>query len=161
MTADNTARNLDSAAPSPSRDEAGQMVDRIVETVERLTSIMREETQLIRDAKLSDAARLVEDKATLAGVYQRELEAVRAAASVIGRLVPDRADKLRNRLAGLQETISVNLAVVGTARAVAEDMMRTVADEVSKRERPAVYGARGAAAPHPAQPAAVSVSRRS
>ena len=119
------------------------MVDRIVETVERLNAIMQQETQLIREAKLSEAGKLVDDKTTLAGLYQRELEAVRAAASVIGRLVPDRADKLRNRLAGLQETLSVNLAVVGTARAVAEDMMRTVADEVSKRERPAVYGAHG------------------
>jgi hypothetical protein len=146
----------------PSRDEAGQMVDRIVETVERLTSIMQRETELIRAAKLKEAGQLVDDKATLAGLYQRELEAVRAAASVIGRLVPDRAEVLRHRLAGLQETLSVNLAVVGTARAVAEDMMRTVADEVTKRERPSVYGAQGQMAqPVRATPSSMSVSRRS
>lgn len=145
----------------PSRDEAGQMVDRIVETVERLNSIMQRETELIRAAKLKEAGQLVDDKATLAGLYQRELEAVRAAASVIGRLVPDRAEVLRNRLAGLQETLSVNLAVVGTARAVAEDMMRTVADEVSKREMPSVYGMRGQIAQTAKGPAPLSLSRRS
>jgi hypothetical protein len=128
----------------PSRDEAGQMVDRIVETVERLNSIMQRETELIR-----------------AALYQRELEAVRAAASVIGRLVPERAEVLRNRLAGLQETLSVNLAVVGTARAVAEDMMRTVADEVSKREMPSVYGMRGQISQTAKGPAPLSLSRRS
>ncbi len=148
------------ATTLPTRDEAGQMVDRIVETVERLTSVMQRETELIRAAKLKEATQLVEDKATLAGVYQRELEAVRAAASVIGRLVPDRADVLRMRLAGLQETLSVNLAVVGTARAVAEDMMRTVADEVSKRERPQVYGQHGTVAQAP-RSASLTVSRRS
>jgi len=143
-----------------SRDEAGQMVDRIVETVERLNSIMQRETELIRAAKLKEAGKLVEDKATLAGLYQRELEAVRAAASVIGRLVPERADILRNRLAGLQETLSVNLAVVGPARAVAEDMMRTVADEVSKRDAPSVYGMRGQIAQTAKGPASLALSRR-
>lgn len=149
------------AIPFPSRDEAGQMVDRIVETVDRLNSIMQRETELIRAAKLKEAGQLVEDKATLAGLYQRELEAVRAAASVIGRLVPDRAEKLRHRLAGLQETLSVNLAVVGTARAVAEDMMRTVADEVSKRDRPTVYGLQGTMTNLSNGPASLSFSRRS
>jgi flagellar biosynthesis/type III secretory pathway chaperone len=149
------------AIPFPSRDEAGQMVDRIVETVERLTSVMQRETELIRSAKLKEAGQLVEDKATLAGLYQRELEAVRAAASAIGRLVPDRAEVLRNRLAGLQETLSVNLAVVGTARAVAEDMMRTVADEVSKREQPTVYGLHGKMSRSSNGPASLSFSRRS
>lgn len=152
---------MSASIPIPSRDEAGQMVDRIVETVERLNSIMQRETDLIRAAKLKEAGQLVEDKATLAGLYQRELEAVRAAASVIGRLVPDRAELLRNRLAGLQETLSVNLAVVGTARAVAEDMMRTVADEVSKREMPTVYGMHGQVAQTSKGPASLSLSRRS
>jgi flagellar biosynthesis/type III secretory pathway chaperone len=147
--------------PMPTRDEAGHMVDRIVETVERLNSIMQRETELIRAAKLKEAGSLVEDKATLAGVYQRELEAVRAAASAIGRLVPDRAEILRHRLAGLQETLSVNLAVVGTARAVAEDMMRTVADEVSRQSRPSVYGQQGQVAPVKTGPASISISRRS
>jgi hypothetical protein len=145
----------------PTRDEAGHMVDRIVETVERLNSIMQRETELIRAAKLKEAGSLVEDKATLAGLYQRELEAVRAAASVIGRLVPDRAEILRHRLAGLQETLSVNLAVVGTARAVAEDMMRTVAVDFSKRERPSVYGLQGQMSAPKSGPASISVSRRS
>lgn len=155
------------AAFAASADEAGQhgeagaMVDRIVETVERLDAIMQEETRLIRAAKLRDAAALVEDKTNLAGLYQRELEAVRAAAGVISRLVPDRADALRQRLAGLQETLSVNLAVVGTARAVAEDMMRTVADEVSERERPKTYGQAGAISSGPARATPISLSRRS
>lgn len=147
--------------PMPTRDEAGRMVDRIVETVERLNDIMQRETELIRSAKLKEAGGLVEDKATLAGLYQRELEAVRAAASAIGRLVPDRAETLRHRLAGLQETLSVNLAVVGTARAVAEDMMRTVADEVSRQSRPSVYGMQGQVAQARGGPAAISISRRS
>ena len=149
------------AIPFPSRDEAGQMVDRIVETVERLNSIMQRETELIRAAKLKEAGNLVEDKATLAGLYQRELEAVRAAATVIGRLVPDRAEVLRNRLAGLQETLSVNLAVVGTARAVAEDMMRTVADEVTKRDQPTVYGMQGQMTRSGPGMSHLSLSRRS
>ncbi len=159
MMAQNSARNVQTAINS--EGEAGALVDRIVETVDRLNAVMQQETKLIREAKLSEAGKLVEDKTTLAGLYQRELEAVRAAASVIGRLVPDRAQTLRTRLAGLQETMSVNLAVVGTARAVAEDMMRTVADEVTRRDRPSVYGAAGQMNYRPAAPAAMSVSRKS
>jgi len=146
---------------SQSRDEACALVDRITETVRRLDSLMQQETELIRAARLGDAARLVDDKATLSGLYQRELEAVRAAAGVIGRLVPERSEALRQELAGLQQTLSVNLAVVGTARAVAEDMMRTVADEVAQRERPAVYGASGTTAAQRPRSAPVSLSRQS
>jgi hypothetical protein len=149
------------ARPAAETDEAGAMVDRIVETVGRLDAIMQEETRLIRAARLRDAASLVEEKTNLAGLYQHELEAVRAAAGVISRLVPDRAEALRHRLAGLQETLSVNLAVVGTARAVAEDMMRTVADEVSERERPRTYGSSGSVATATPRSAPISLSRRS
>jgi len=155
-----------SAVPSPvsepsSRDDAEMLVAGILATIERMDTVLREETELVRGARLSEAASLVEAKAALAGTYQRELEAVRAAAGVIGRLLPDRAAELRRALASLQASLALNLAVVGTAKAVAEDMMRSVAEDVARRDRPRGYGPAGVATRYAGAPAPVSISRRS
>jgi len=158
----NKTSNLQPASSSAptGRDEADALVTSMIAALDRMDSLLQDETRLIKEARLGEAAQLLEMKTAAAGSYQRELEAIRAAAGVISRLVPDRAERLRSKMAGLQQTLSLNLAVVGTAKAVAEDMMRSVAADVGRRQQPAVYGASGAATvPRRAIP--VSLSRSS
>jgi len=152
-----------SAAPTPlaapADADAAALVDGLIATVDRLEQLLRDETALIRAARLGEAARMVDAKMTVAGAYQRELEAVNAAAAVIARRLPDRAAALRQRIAGLTQTLTLNLAVVGTAKAVAEDMIRSVAEDVGRRNRPLGYGATGSAGARAAA-APVSVFRQ-
>lgn len=155
-----TAPRLVAVSEPGSRPEAEALVDGMLATIERMDEVLREETRLVRAAKLGEAAALGEAKSAAAGSYQRELDAVRAAAGVIARLVPNRAEALRQRMAALQETLQLNLAVLGTAKAVAEDMMRAVADDVARHRTPQTYGAQGSVAGRAAG-APLSVSRRS
>ena len=149
------------AAVAPAgADEAANVVKRLIEAIDRVDGLLQEETRLVRAARLREAAVVADHKAAAAGLYERELVALRAVAGVILRTMPERAAELRGRLAALNETLAVNLAVVGTAKAVAEDMMRTVADEVGRRSQPHGYGAHGRASPRSGAPAPISISRR-
>ncbi|HVV42753.1 MAG TPA: hypothetical protein VHC94_17000 [Nitrobacter sp.] len=148
------------AAP-PTEAEAAQLVERLTEAIVRLEGLLQEETRLVRAARLGEAAAIAERKTAAATLYERELAALRAAAGVILRAMPERAGALRQRLAGLNDTLAVNLAVLGTAKAVTEDMMRSVAAEVGRRSRPALYGAGGRTAGYGTAPTPLRLSRRS
>lgn len=145
----------------PTEAEAAAVVDRLSEAIVRLEGLLQEETRLVRAAKIGEAAKIADGKAQAATLYERELAALRATAGVILRVMPERAGELKRRLAGLNDTLAVNLAVIGTAKAVTEDMMRSVAAEVGRRSRPAVYGAQGQLAAYAGAPAPVRLSRRS
>lgn len=108
---------------TPTRAEALQLMVRLQDTIRRLQAVMESETRLIRAGDLSGAGELIEEKAMLAGCYQREIVEVRNVAATIGRLLPAKATELRDALAGLQDVLAVNLAVVGTARAIQEDLL--------------------------------------
>jgi hypothetical protein len=148
------------ASPAPTLDEdAAAVISRLIEAIVRIEGLLQEETALVRAARLREAATVAAHKAAAASLYERELVALRAVAGVILRTMPERAQELRARLAALGETLAVNLAVVGTAKAVAEDMMRSVADEVGRRNQPHGYGSHGRAVARAGTPAPVSISR--
>lgn len=150
----------DAAAAESAAADAAAVTERLIEAIGRIDHLLQEETHLIRGARLREAATVAARKAAAANLYERELAALRAVAGVILRTMPERAAELRRRLAGLNETLAVNLAVVGTAKAVAEDMMRSVADEVGRRSQPNGYGAHGRAVARSSAPAPISISRR-
>ena len=139
--------------------EAAGLIARLSDTVERLHLVVTRETELLRAARLADAALLEPEKRALSGEYQCFLEVVRRNAVALSRLAPEPVARLRDRHGGLQDALAVNLAVVGTARAVAEDIMRGLAERVAASERPSGYGAGGAAAGRPAAPPPIRVSR--
>lgn len=141
------------------KDDAEHVLQQIADTVERLHLVVQRETELMRTAKLVEAAGLEEEKRILAGEYQRHIELVRRHAERIAVLAPDSIASLRSRHESFQSDLEINMAILGTARAVAEDIMRTVASRVGQQHQgPATYGANGAASSK-AQATPLSVSR--
>lgn len=140
-------------------DDAENVLQKIADTVERLHLVVQRETELMRSAKLIEAAGLEEEKRILAGEYQRHIELVRRHAERIAALAPGSIANLRSRHESFQSDLEINMAILGTARAVAEDIMRTVASRVGQQHQgPATYGANGAANAK-AQATPLSVSR--
>ncbi|BCJ90026.1 hypothetical protein IZ6_07610 [Terrihabitans soli] len=111
------------AAIQHQREAAKDLIYPLGETIGALSKLMQSETEFIRKGDLKSAAALIEEKARLAGDYQRQLSAVRDEAHWIGRVVPEHCRMLREALAEFQNVLSVNLAVVGTARAVHADLL--------------------------------------
>ena len=67
---------------------------------------------------------------------------LRDQAEEIGRHAPREVAHLRQRRAALEVALTSNLAVLATARTVSETLIRTVADQATKRQgQPNVYGA--------------------
>jgi hypothetical protein len=123
---------------------AEEMLARLADTVERLHLVVQRETELMRNSRLKDAAGLEDEKRLLAGEYQRTIELLRRHAPALAKLAPERAAALRERHASFQEDLAVNMAVLGTARSVAEDIMRSVASRVGEHQAPKTYIANGA-----------------
>ncbi len=141
-------------------DDALAVLARIHDTVERLHLIVQRETELMRAAKLHDAAGLEEEKRTLAGEYQRHIELVRRHSERISTLAPEAVASLRARHESFQIDLEVNMAVLGTARAVAEDIMRTVASRVGEQHQgPKTYGSSGSVTGNRPSTTPLSVSR--
>lgn len=138
--------------------DAEAVIARIQDTIERLHLIVQRETALIRAARLKEATALEEEKRTLAGEYQCHLEIVRRHGPRLSRFDPEGIRQLLDAHASLQKELTVNLAVVGTARGVTEDIIRNVSDRVARRQMPSVYGASGTQNTRPAH-APVSLSR--
>ena len=112
-------------------------------TLRALVEVMNKETMLLRAARHAEAATLTADKTRLAQDYvsysravQRQLERLKAEA-------PDDVGMLRAGHDQLATQIAENLKVIAVARAVTEDLLTDVAQQLARAARPKTYGAAG------------------
>ena len=130
------------------RDETERFVGAFLGTVAELERLLEEQTRHLSAGRMRDGLAREAEKTELAGGYLKGLEYARANAVAIARFVPDRVGELRLRNEAFRSTVERNQAVIATARAVSEGLVRSVAEEVASRSRPQGYGA-----PMRAQPA--------
>ena len=129
-------------------------------TLESLVVILNQETTLLRAGRTREAGELTAEKTRLAQDYmgyarsvQREGERLKAEAPALVADLFARHDKLATQMAE-------NLRVIATARALTEDLLTDVAQAMAAKSRPKTYGANGALAGQPMEPASgVSVNR--
>jgi hypothetical protein len=155
------------AAPAPrqkpisTRDEAEMLLSRIGETMVALVQVFEDETRLVRAGKLSAAADLVSEKSNLAARYLHEFNAVKTNAKFIRDSVPELVEEMRRAHASFRDILSRNLRTVATAQSVAEGIVRSAAEEASRRASPHSYRADGRTAPTKAAIRPVIISRSS
>lgn len=141
--------------------EAVALVERLRQTIAELNGLLAEETALVRDAKVSRAAPVAEAKSELARRYMAELDCLKANAGFVRQAAQSHIAGLQADNDTLQKALEVNLAVLATAHAVAEGVIRSVANVVQAKRAPAGYGANGkAAAAPPRAGAPLTVSRQ-
>jgi hypothetical protein len=112
-------------------------------TLRALVEAMNQETILLRAGRHREAAPLGAEKTRLAQEYvgyaravQRQLERLKAEA-------PDDVGMLRFGHERLATQMAENLKVIATARAVTEDVLTDVAQQVARSAKPKTYGAGG------------------
>jgi hypothetical protein len=139
---------------------AGDLCGIALSTLERLVSILNEETVLLRAGRVREAGELTAEKTRLAQDYmgfarsvQRELPRLRAEA-------PAKVEALKVRHEQFATQMAENLRVIATARAVTEELLTDVANAMSAKARPKTYGASGTMNGQPPVAAAgVSINR--
>ena len=123
---------------------AGDLCGIALSTLDRLVSILNQETVLLRAGRAREAGELAAEKTRLAQDYmgfarsvQRELPRLRVEAPAMIEAMKVRHEQFATQMAE-------NLRVIATARAVTEELLTDVANVMSAKARPKTYGATGA-----------------
>lgn len=135
------AQNLRQPASPAPRPAAGSLI----ETTERLADVLQRETALLRAMKLSDAAAVQLEKATLAEVYERSIREMQKQNGQLTQTVPaTQLGALRKAGERLASAAMDNERALRAARAVNERVLAAIVD-AAREQRTAThaYGTRG------------------
>src|SRR5262245_16649867 len=140
--------------------EAVELLTHLGAVLDALLAIVEEETNLVRDSRLAEAARLEPKKTELAGQYYAAIERLKQNTDFLRSHAPDRLHALQDRHEIFRALLQINLTVLATAHAVSEGIIRGVANELTRKAAPQVYGVSGRqAAPAPTAARPVTLSR--
>jgi hypothetical protein len=139
--------------------EAEACIREIGTVATRLAATLAAETELVRRAKLREAAALAPEKLAEISNYLVGLERLKANAVEVRRHAPRALSAFLERHAAFQSVVEANLIVLGTARTVSENLVRGIAEEVSRATRPTTYGAGGTASAYRNADRPIAVSR--
>ena len=146
--------------PFPSSSEAAAFVEGLRLTMAELIDVLAEESALVRAAKIRAAQPLEARKTALSVRYTAEIARLKAQAPARRAAAPPALASLEAESDALGKALEINLAVLATAHAVAEGIIRQVASTVQAKRAPTAYGANGrASAPPPRAAAPVAVIR--
>jgi hypothetical protein len=149
-------------APPPfaSAAEAVAFAEGLRGTMAELRAVLAEETALVRAARIKAARPFELRKTELSHRYLADLTRLKLHGAALRAHAGGTLQAIEDEHAALQETLQVNLAVLATAHAVAEGIIRHVSQTVQARRAPAGYGANGRAhAPAPRAAAPVALVR--
>ena len=149
------------APPIATTAEAAQLFGHIAEVMTALLEILEEETDLVRAGRISEVSRIEPRKSELARLYVAAAGLVKANGLYLARALPQEFDQLRRRHEHFQALLQINLAVLATAHAVSEGIIRGAAGELARKAAPQTYGVSGrASSPAVSACPPVAVSRR-
>jgi hypothetical protein len=149
------------APPIASAVEAARLIAHLADVMTSLLEVLEEETQLVRAGRISEVARIEPKKSELARRYVADAVVVRGNALFLARETPREFEDLRRRHEQFRALLQINLAVLATAHAVSEGIIRGAAGELARKAAPQTYGVTGrATAPGAKACPPVAVSRR-
>ena len=136
--------------PITSKADAERAVDDLTELFAGLSALLQRETLLVRAGKVRGAAEIEPAKKDLAGRFYAASERIKAHTKFVIQAVPNRCTTLKSAQEELRTVLQKNMAVLATAHAVSEGIVRRLSGQLAKKSSPQVYGATGrAVAPIP------------
>lgn len=127
---------------------AERLVAEALETVAALEGVLSEETALVRAGRLREGLAGEARKAELAARYHTGTETLKANAIALARLNPAGIARLKEAHARLAACVEANQAVLATARAVSEGVVKALAAELGRSSQPQTYGATPTRSPY-------------
>ena len=135
------------------RPAATALVAQVMADLQALEAALDAETALVRRGRLREGLKDTAAKSALLGAYLQGLETAKA------RFAPDAIEGLKAAHRRFAIVIETNQQVLATARSVAENLVKTLADDMSRSRvatvygvpstAPSPYGRAGAARSHP------------
>jgi hypothetical protein len=120
-------------------DEAETLVGSALTALDSLEPLIEQETELFRKGRVREALAMAMAKNEAAQSYTRCLEVLKANAIALGRFQPPNLPRLKERHEAFSRLMSLNMAVVSTARTVSEGLIRDLADTLGQNASPKTY----------------------
>lgn len=136
--------------------EASERITRIADVVSRLTAVIVEETRLVRIGAYDAAGALAPAKGELSGRYMLEIDGLSQNAEAVSAQPRGEVAEVERLHVEFRTALDENMLVLGTARSVAESLLRGVAEEMGAKRQPQTYDSRGGG--YGERPAAVPIS---
>lgn len=131
------------SSPEPligTAEAANALVAELDAAMAALVAVVEEETRLVKAGALMAAGDLTPEKSARAADYIRLRDKVSRNRVALAAFAPDAVDAARRHHENFAGLLKKNLAVLATARDVAEDIVRNVGEAVGKTTGPATYG---------------------
>jgi len=129
--------------------------------MDEIIKVLEHETALVRAGRLSDAAKLEPEKASLSQRYYGCVGRIKDALPRLKQSSPDALGQMQRKHDEFRALLQMNLTVLATAHAVSEGIMRGVSDELARKAAPSTYGATGRAnAPSSKSSQPLAISRK-
>lgn len=147
MWADPARTPTDKTAPNDRRvaspADAQALIGELRETMAALEKVLTVETEHLRVGRINDGLAESDRKSALTSAYLQGLEALKANAVALARFAPQGLEILKTEHAAFARVIETNQIVLATARAVSENLVKGISEELGRSQRPQVYGASG------------------
>ncbi len=127
--------------PVTDRAAAEALVAHVSAAMAALETLLAQESGAIRVGRLREGLADQERKGVLAAAYMQALESVKANAVALARFAPQGVERLRAEHRRFTAAVEANQAVLGTARSVAEGLIKSLAADMAMTSTPTVYGA--------------------
>jgi hypothetical protein len=129
--------------PIASKAEAESLLLGLLETMDTLLYVIQAESSLVRLGRTLEAGRMSADKAEFARRYVVAFQRVQVDAKTIRRLAPELVAKVIDRHHAFRAELQLNMTVLATARAVAENVMQEIGEAVARQDSPIAYERKG------------------
>lgn len=104
-----------------------QNADNLIDMTDRLSGLMEQEVELLRDRRARDIQALQSDKESLAGVYQRIITDVQRNPAALEGLDDTRRERLKHAAARLQGAATGNAIALRSAIEANHQLIETIA----------------------------------
>jgi hypothetical protein len=146
--------------PITTASEAERAIDDLNALLEELSGLLSRETALVRAGRIRSAAAIEPVKKNLTGKLFACGERLKGSANFVLQAVPVQCAALKDVQEAFNSVLQRNMAVLATAHAVSEGIVRRLSAELARKSAPQVYGASGrTAAPNPKHGRPLAVSR--
>lgn len=142
------------------RTQSEALVAEVRSVMAELGRVLDTESAHLAAGRIGDGLAQAQVKSDLAAAYMRALETCKANAVALARLAPEAVRELRHDHEAFRRRVERSQAVIATARAVSESLVKSLAAEVDRVSRPRGYAPPTAAPARRANAAPLVFSRQ-
>ncbi len=116
-------------------DNPTDRVQQLIILTDRLTNLIVQETELLQKNRPSDIQEFRDERAKLSNIYVQEMQLISQNKNLIDGVDKGLKAVLKEKTAGFRKQLDAHGKTLFRVRTVTENMLKSIADEVTKRKQ--------------------------